>query len=141
LLNKYWNSPALALTVRPSGIKRSLCITLGLGLSLSVYLVSAGGHLAVAVAMILPAAYFLRRLYREPLCGATLGWRQGQWIIFFRGQIIAVELCSGWVCLPWIIYLQLRDPGTRCCYPLVLFPDSAEEEDLRRLSRRLLLER
>lgn len=95
----------------------------------------------MAFVMALVSAYCLRQFYREPLRGATVGWRQGQWLLFYQGELRAVELCAGQVCLPWLLRFTLVEPFSRRRYQLYLFSDSAEKAALRRLSRRLTLER
>jgi hypothetical protein len=141
LLNRYWNSPALALTIERSLIRRRLYFVLVGAMSLSVFLVLSAGYGLVALAMVALSAHCLWRLYLEPLCGASVGWRRGQWLIFHDGNIIGVELRRGWVCLPWLVQMTLFEPCSGVRYSLLLFPDSMDEPAFRRLCRRLHLER
>ena len=141
MLNRYWNSPPLALTIKRSLIRRTLYHALAGAMSLSTYLVLDAGYGPVALAMAVLSAYCLWRLYLEPLCGASVGWRRGQWLIFHEGNIIGVELRRGWVCLPWLVQMTLLEPRSGVCYSLLLFPDSTDESAFRRLCRRLNLER
>jgi hypothetical protein len=141
LLNKYWNSPAIALTIKRSRHRRKFYLVLAGSLGLSIYLVFSVGYGLLATCMALLAIYCLRRLHTEPLCGASIGWRQGQWLIFSQGDFTAVELLKGSVVLPWLIRLTLKNPLSGCSHIVVLFSDSAEPRALQRLRRRLVLQR
>ena len=110
-------------------------------LGLSIYLVFDAGYWPLALVMSVAAAACVRAFSREPLCGASLGWRQGQWLLFYGGELFAVELGRDWVCLPRLIRLILREPLSGREHVLHLFSDSADEEALCRLRRRLHLER
>ncbi len=140
MLNKYWNSPAIALTIKPSRHRRKFYLGLAGSLALSIYLVFSAGYSLLASCMALLAIYCLRKLHTEPHCGASIGWRQGEWLIFSQGNFTAVELLKGPVVLPWLIRLTLKNPLSGYCYTVVLFSDSAETRALQRLRRRLVLQ-
>ena len=141
MLNKYWNSPALALTIRPSATRRKLFFLLALTLGWSNVLVALSAYPLWVGLMIVPSVLCLWQLYTEPYCDASLGWRDGHWLFIHREKFTAAELRPGWVCLPLVIRLTLQEPTSGRRYSLMLFHDSAEEEALRRLRRRLRLER
>lgn len=141
MLNKYWNSPALALTVEHSATWKKLSLGLTIAVGLSIYLVFYAGYIALAVALCPLAIVATIVLFSQPFCGASVGWRDGQWFLFHQGKLRAVELRPGWVSLPWLVQLSLRDPLSRRQYALLLFSDSARATALQRLRRRLTLER
>lgn len=141
MLNKYWNSPALALTIEPSATRRKLLLLASCAVGWSIALVGAGGHAGAASSMALLGLACLGSLYREPYCSASLGWRAGQFLFIYRGKFMAVALQPGWVCLPFVLRLTLREPVSGSCLRLWLFRDSAEAAALLRLRRRLTLER
>ena len=141
MLDKYWNSSALALTIKPSRVRRVLCCLSVPILSWANWLVfeSALPHLLL---LTLPVTLVsLWNILLQPYCGASLGWRAGQWLFIHHHVFTTVELRPDWVCLPWMIRLRLREPESGNTYSLLLFHDSAEPEALLRLRRRLRLER
>ena len=140
MLNKYWNSPAIALTIKPSRHRRKFYLVLAGSLGMSIYLVFSVGYGLLATCMALLVIYCLRKLYTELLFCASIGWRQGQWLIFSQGNFTAVELLKGPVALPWLIRLTLKNPLSGYRYSVVLFSDSAETRALQRLRRRLVLQ-
>lgn len=141
MLNKYWNSPALALTVRPSAVRRHLCVLLALLVSLANYLVFDSGSVFLAVAFIPLSLFCLLRMLREPLIGCSFGWREGQWYVFSGGHLQAVELVGRPVCITGYIQIKLESCLTQEQFNLSLFSDSAVRDDLRRLRCRLILKR
>ena len=141
MLNKYWNSPALALTVEHSATWKKLALGLTIAVGLSVCLVFYAGYIALAIVLCPLALVATIALFSQPFCGASIGWRNGQWFVFHQGELCAVELSPGWVSLPWLVQLSLRDPLSRRQYALLLFSDSAGAAALQRLRRRLTLER
>ena len=141
MLNKYWNSPPLALTVERSATWKNLSLGLTIAVGLSIYLVFHAGYTVLAIVMCPLAMLATTVLFSQPFCGAGIGWRNGQWFIFHEGRLCAVELSPGWVNLPWLVQLTLRDATSRRRYALLLFGDSAGAKALRRLRRRLTLER
>ncbi|MEH6570773.1 MAG: hypothetical protein V7709_16960 [Halioglobus sp.] len=141
MLNKYWNSPALALTVERSATWKNVSLGLAIAVGLSIYLVFHAGYTGLAIAMCPLAILATIVLFSQPFCGASIGWRNGQWFIFHEGRLCAVELSPGWVSLPWLVQFTLQDSVSKRRYALLLFGDSAGAQALQRLRRRLTLER
>ena len=141
MLNKYWNSPALALTIRPSVYLRVIAVVLGVAAGFSNYLILIGENALFAIALVPLSAVSILAMIREPLVGCSFGWREGQWYVFSQGSLKAVELVGRPICLSICarVTLQSRSTGER--YNFSLFPDSSDPKDLRRLRSRLLLER
>lgn len=139
MLRKYSNSPEVALRVLESR-QRAWCY-----LALSGLLV---GLLAVlylrGYPWLLPGGVlclgWLARLAREPLQGALIRWRRGAWSVEDAARTGAIEVTGGRAVGP-VICLRWRYRGGYFYHDLVLFPDSADHEELRRLRRRLRLER
>ncbi|MEH6581932.1 MAG: hypothetical protein V7754_08355 [Halioglobus sp.] len=140
MLNRYWNSPALALTVKRSRIRRYFLLALAFLQMLAVYQVHVAGFSLLALFMLLLSASCLKSLSVETLCGASVGWRQGQWMVFHAGKLSPMELRRGWVCLPWLVQFALESPDSGQVVSFSLFADSAEKADLQNLRRRLTLE-
>jgi hypothetical protein len=109
--------------------------------ALSLFLLTRADYYLVAFVLLLACVYCLLSFYQQPLCGATLGWRQGQWLLFYRGELLSVQLRRNWVCLPLLVRLELEETLSGRSHLLLLFPDSAERVSLCRLRRRLKLER
>ncbi len=141
MLNRYWNSPALALTIRPSAIRRHLCVLLILLVTVANYLVFASGNVFFAAVIIPLSGFCLLRIIREPLIGCSFGWREGQWYVFSSGGLQAVELIGRSVCIPGYIQIKLESYSTQEQFNLSLYPDSADRDELRRLRCRLILKR
>ena len=141
MLNKYWNSPALALTVEYSATWKNLSLGLTIAVGLSIFLIFQTGFTVLAIVMCPLAILAATVLFSQPFCGTSIGWRSGQWFIFHEDRLCAVELSPGWVNLPWLVQLTLRDSTSERQYALLLFGDSAGAQALRRLRRRLTLER
>jgi hypothetical protein len=141
LLNKYWNSPALALTVEHSATWKNLSCGLTIAVGVSIYLVFCAGYIGLAAVLCPLAIVAINVVFSQPFCGASIGWRNGQWFVFYQGELCTALLRPGWVSLPWLVQLSLRDPISRRHYALLLFSDSADTQGLQRLRRRLTLER
>ena len=141
MLNKYWNSPPLALTVERSAIWQYLSLGLTIAVGLSIYLIFQSGYTVLAIVICPLAMLATTVLFSQPFCGASIGWRNGQWFLFNEGRLCAVELSPGWVSLPWLVQLTLQDAMSQQRYTLLLFGDSAGTKALQRLRRRLTLER
>jgi hypothetical protein len=91
--------------------------------------------------MSLAAIVCVRHFLNEPLSGASLGWRQGQWFLFQGGELRAVELGRDWVCLPRLVRLTLTESASGRKHVLHIFLDSVDGDAQCRLRRRLYLER
>jgi hypothetical protein len=140
LSEKYSNSPALCLKVAASDTRCALYAALCVCAGGALWLVAAGGYTGTA-ALLLPAVLVaLWRLRRQRLCGATLRWERGDWMLECDGECRALRLLPGSGRLPWLICLVWRELPAGRRGGLWLFPDSAPARELRRLRVRLVLE-
>jgi hypothetical protein len=62
-------------------------------------------------------------------------------VLIQKGNLSHVELQPGWVCLPFVLSLTLKEGGSGRSFRLLLFTDSARPDALLSLRRRLMLER
>jgi len=84
------------------------------------------------------------------MAGATLKWELGEWflrhrgkqvsVVLLPGKQVSVVLLPGSVRLPWLIYAAFQETHAKQRWKFLLFTDSANAEELRRLRCRLILE-
>ena len=108
-------------------------------LASSVFLVYREGYATASGAVFLGSAFSLVLHYKQPHCGLSLGWGMGQWYILTGSGLTNVELQRGWLCLPWLVRIAVKDPQSGCSFLFFLFPDSAEPAALCHLRRRLYM--
>ncbi len=137
---KYSSLPALRLIIGRSGLRRILHGAFCLCIFFALYLVYTRGYPALALLLLPPVSLLLWRIRGQPMAGAVVCWRQGNWSVE-RGVITrAIRISANSTCLPWVIYLAWRElPADRgaCVW---LFADSAPPRQLRRLRARLALQ-
>lgn len=138
---RYSNSPALHLRIADSPLRRLCQHLLALLCLGSLWLLARGGYPALACSLIAPTAYLLYQCWPQPLLGAGLGWRGGQWWLQRVGDEVMVQLLPGSVCLPWVVYLKWRELPSGRRGQLWLFADSVPGHELRQLRVRLTIDR
>lgn len=88
------------------------------------------GALAVCVLLL----WHLRYRYRGRACEAgELAFDRGLWTWHSKGEIRSLALAGELLVWPWLIILPFRETTGPRRWHLVLLPDSADADDLRRL--------
>jgi hypothetical protein len=141
LLNKYSASQELRLTVRESWRRRLALLVFGLATALALVQWAMLGYVALAL-LVLPLVIVIFYVeWSDTLVGAVVIWRDGQWFFAPGTHEIGATLESGVVNLPQLVFLSLRSAQVHTRWRILLFCDSAEEEQLRQLRCRLTLSR
>ena len=140
MLNKYSTSPSHGLTLRSSRHRAYFIVALGLAVSCANILVFLKGYPLLSVALMSGSLLLLQRAVPDPMAGATLKWELGEWFLRHRGKQVSVVLLPGSVRLPWLIYAAFQETHAKQRWKFLLFTDSANAEELRRLRCRLILE-
>lgn len=139
MLNKYSSSPEVRLTVRQSLYRRAALILFGMATAAALVQLFAQGYIVLA-SFVMPLAFgILYREWADPMAGAVISWREGQWSVGREGVDISTVLQPGAVHLSQLVYLCLRGEGVTNRWYFFLFSDSADQEQLRRLRVRLTL--
>jgi membrane-bound toxin of toxin-antitoxin system len=141
LSTRYSTSPSLRLRIADSTLRRVLYVGLCLCVAYCLCRLHLKGYSLLALSLLPVAGLGCWRLAFEPMSGAILCWRRGQWLIERGSSSVPIAIHRGSCCLPWLIYLAWTElPTGRKCR-LWLFADSAGAGELRRLRVRLKLER
>jgi len=138
---RFSNSPALHLTIGKSRVRHGLYGVFCLVNAYTLWLLYSSGYLLLVYLLTPPVAVLLWRLRRDPLCGAELRWRQGLWTLEQGPAQLAISLGRRSTALPWVIYVDCRDPASGNGKGIWLFVDSASGRELRQLRVRLSLQR
>ena len=139
MLNRYSTSPSLSLTVRPSRQRLNFIAVLGLALLLANLQIYNQGYPILAVLLALASLLLLWRAIPDPMAGAILKWESGEWYLHHRGRQTSVALLPGAVRLPWLVYAVFRESHAKQRWAFLLFADSADTDQTRRLRCRLIL--
>lgn len=140
MLNKYSTSPCHSLKLRPSRHRLYFIFTLGLAVTLANLLILLKGYPVLGAVLMLGSPILLWSAIPDPMTGATLKWEAGEWFLRQEGQQTSVVLLPGSVRLPWLVYATFRETHAKQRWKFLLFTDSANAEELRRLRCRLILE-
>jgi len=70
---------------------------------------------------------------RQVLRINSVSCERGQWWAVIAGKRVSVTLHGEHVVLVWLVVLHLRDVDSNRVHPVVLWPDAARTDDLRRL--------
>ena len=62
----------------------------------------------------------------------AVGFADGQWQLYRRDDVVSVYLVQSTI-WSWLVVLNFRESRTRKSHALVLWPDSADRQQLRRL--------
>ncbi len=138
--NKYSTTPSLQLTVSFSRYRQIFIVFLACILLLANIQIFVKGYPQLATTLSLVSIAMLWRGWRDPMVGAVLKWKGGEWFIRCNGRQSSVLLLPGAVRLPWIIYLAFRETHATKRWHIWLFADSVDVEQMRRLRCRLMLE-
>lgn len=133
-------SPTLHLEIASSRIRRLLCLLICLATAVSLYRLSLRGYPLLALLLLPAAGFCCWRLAAQPLVGARLRWRQGEWTLERGSRSCSISIQSS-RCLPWLIYVAWVEGSDARRSSVFLFPDSACADQLRQLRVRLALAR
>lgn len=137
---KYSSSPVLRLNIGKSRYRRFLHGAFCLCTCFALYLLYARGYPVLALVLLPPVSLILWRLRREPMAGAVVCWRCGNWTVEHGALSQAVCIRPNSSCLPWVIYLAWRELPAGHRGSVWLFADSAPPGQLRSLRARLALQ-
>jgi hypothetical protein len=139
LLNKYSSSQELRLTVRQSQRRRLALLALGVAIALALVQLAMLDYVVLALLVMLVSAVILYLEWSDTMAGVVVIWREGQWFVARGTQEICATLDATTVNLPQLVFLSLRSAQVRTRWRILLFCDSAEEDQLRQLRCRLTL--
>jgi len=140
LLNKYSNSRRPLLTVRPSRTRLLVLLLFALATQFAIFLVYQKAYPVTAATLLLGSLVLLFRAWPDPIVGVVLKWEKGEWFLSYQGGQTSVVLLPGSVRLPWLIFMVFQEAHASRRWNILLFSDSADSDQLRRLRRRLILE-
>ena len=135
------NSPSLRLEIVSSRIYRLMHSGFCLLAAASLWRLAQRGYPVTALLLSPVSVWCCWRLACQPLVGAVISWRRGEWQLQQGTVVRTVGLARSHTVLPWLIYLAWTGSADTPGGSVFLFPDSAQAGQLRRLRVRLVLER
>lgn len=136
---RYSTSFTLRLPIAESRICAALQAGFSVCCFLALVLISGRGYPWLAVLLSLPIMTLLPVLNRQPLVGAVVHWRRGNWSIERGGVEMAISLHPSSRVSPFAVFLcWCSESGVKDS--VWLFADSAPADQQRRLRVRLALQ-
>lgn len=85
------------------------------------------------LALLLVAGHVRQQRIQGNVVVSRIGYGQQRWWAMIRGERCAVELAGEQLVLHWLLVLHLREVESGRIFHVVLWPDSASHDALRRL--------
>lgn len=105
-----------------------LCLSL-----IALWLCGLSWWLKLFLSILLLCTGILQHKKQKCLFVSAIGLEQEKWWALLQNRKVRIELVNEQLVLPWLVVLNWREAGTGKKYALVLWPDMAHADDLRRL--------
>ena len=121
------------LDINPSRIAMRLSLLVTVLCLLALALCGLSLVMKGWLALLLVAGRVRQQRMQENVVVSRIGYGQQQWWGVVRGEYCRFELVGQQLVLHWLMVLHVRDLETAKIFHIVLWPDSASHDALRRL--------